>query len=160
MPPLQAGERATLTGFLDAQRATLALKCDGLTDEQLRERAVPPSALSLLGLVRHMAEVERNWFRPLLAGEDMSPADITTVIYTHRHLTTAGRTPFSSDAPCYVQRSELDRARRESADLAGWFDFAGARFELLDGDTEILRRAVRHRHPRAQRGQESGSSLR
>jgi hypothetical protein len=71
MPPLQAGERTTLTGFLDAQRATLALKCDGLTDEQLRERAVPPSALSLLGLVRHMAEVERNWFRPLLAGEDM-----------------------------------------------------------------------------------------
>ena len=71
IPPLQADERATLTGFLDAQRVTLARKCDGLTDEQLRERAVPPSALSLLGLVRHMTEVEHNWFRPLLAGEDM-----------------------------------------------------------------------------------------
>ena len=71
IPPLQAGEREMLTGWLDLHRVTLATKCAGLTDEQLRERAVPPSALSLLGLVRHMAEVERNWFRPVLAGEPM-----------------------------------------------------------------------------------------
>jgi len=71
-PPFEADERATLTAFLDFQRATLALKCDGLSDDQLRERAVPPSAISLLGLVRHMAEVERNWFRPVLGGEEMS----------------------------------------------------------------------------------------
>jgi hypothetical protein len=71
-PPHEGDERATLTAFLDFQRATLALKCDGLSDEQLREAAVPPSNLSLLGLVRHMAEVERNWFRPLLSGEEMS----------------------------------------------------------------------------------------
>ena len=71
-PPFEADERATLTAFLDFLRATLALKCDGLTDDQLRERAVPPSSLSLLGLVRHMAEVERNWFRPVLGGEEMS----------------------------------------------------------------------------------------
>lgn len=71
-PPFEADERATLTAFLDYLRATLALKCDGLTDDQLRHRAVPPSALSLLGLVRHMAEVERNWFRPVLGGEEMA----------------------------------------------------------------------------------------
>ena len=71
-PPLEADERTTLTAFLDFQRATLALKCDGLTDDQLRERAVPPSSLSLLGIVRHMAEVERNWFRPVLGGEPMA----------------------------------------------------------------------------------------
>ena len=71
-PPFEADERATLTAFLDYQRATLALKCDGLSDDQLRERAVPPSSLSLLGLVRHMAEVERNWFRPVLGGEEMA----------------------------------------------------------------------------------------
>jgi hypothetical protein len=70
-PPLEAGERATLTAFLDFNRETLALKCDGLTDDQLRERAVPPSGLSLLGIVRHLAEVERNWFRPVLEGEEM-----------------------------------------------------------------------------------------
>jgi uncharacterized damage-inducible protein DinB len=71
-PPFEADERATLTAFLDYLRATLALKCDGLTDDQLRQRPVPPSALSLLGLVRHMAEVERNWFRPVLGGEEMA----------------------------------------------------------------------------------------
>jgi uncharacterized damage-inducible protein DinB len=70
-PPLEADERITLTAFLDRNRETLALKCDGLTDDQLRERAVPPSRLSLLGIVRHMAEVERNWFRPVLGGEEM-----------------------------------------------------------------------------------------
>jgi len=71
-PPVDADERTTLTAFLDFQRATLALKCDGLTDDQLRERAVPPSDLSLLGIVRHMAEVERNWFRPVLGGQEMA----------------------------------------------------------------------------------------
>ena len=71
-PPFEADERATLTAFLDFQRATLAFKCDGLTEDQLRQRAVPPSSLSLLGMVRHMAEVERNWFRPVLGGEEMA----------------------------------------------------------------------------------------
>jgi uncharacterized damage-inducible protein DinB len=72
-PPLHGDERATLTGFLDFQRATLAWKCSGLTDEQLKERAIPPSTLSLLGLVRHMADVERSWFRRCLAGTDAPP---------------------------------------------------------------------------------------
>jgi uncharacterized damage-inducible protein DinB len=70
-PPLASDEKATLVGYLDYQRATLALKCDGLDAEQLRRRAVPPSALSLLGVVRHMAEVERGWFRQRLAGEQI-----------------------------------------------------------------------------------------
>ncbi len=71
-PPLAASEREMLTSWLDYHRATLALKCDGLTETQLREQPVPPSNLSLLGLVRHMAEVERNWFRPVLGGEPMA----------------------------------------------------------------------------------------
>jgi uncharacterized damage-inducible protein DinB len=70
-PPLEADERTTLTAFLDFNRETVAVKCADLSDEQLRERAVAPSNLSLLGIVRHMAEVERNWFRPVLGGEEM-----------------------------------------------------------------------------------------
>jgi uncharacterized damage-inducible protein DinB len=62
-PPLEADERATLLGFLTYQRATLALKCEGLDAEQLARRASPPSTLSLLGLLRHLAEVELGWFR-------------------------------------------------------------------------------------------------
>ena len=68
-PPLLGSERATLVSFLDWHRATLALKCEGLSDDQLRRQSMPPSTLSLLGLVRHLAEVERTWFRRVLAGE-------------------------------------------------------------------------------------------
>jgi uncharacterized damage-inducible protein DinB len=72
LPPPEAGERETLTAFLDCQRLTLELKCEGLDAGQLARRSVEPSTLSLLGLVRHMAEVERNWFRPVLEGERMT----------------------------------------------------------------------------------------
>jgi uncharacterized damage-inducible protein DinB len=72
-PPYVADERPMLEAWLEYHRATLAMKCAGLSAEQLRQRAVPPSTLSLLGLVRHMAEVERGWFRRTLAGEDAPP---------------------------------------------------------------------------------------
>lgn len=71
--PYVAGEREMLDGWLDFQRATLLSKCDGLDDEQLRTCSVPPSSLSLLGLVRHMTEVEKHWFRNVLAGEAIPP---------------------------------------------------------------------------------------
>jgi uncharacterized damage-inducible protein DinB len=61
--PRLGGERATLTEFLRCERLTLELKCEGLDAEQLARRSVQPSTMSLLGLVRHMAEVERSWFR-------------------------------------------------------------------------------------------------
>jgi hypothetical protein len=64
------GERATLVGYLRDQRLTLELKCSGLDAADLARRSVEPSNLSLLGLVRHMAEVERNWFRVEMAGQD------------------------------------------------------------------------------------------
>jgi uncharacterized damage-inducible protein DinB len=70
-PPLTGNERETLRTYLDFHRATLEMKCDGLGDEDLRRRAMPPSALSLLGLVRHMAEVERHWFRRVIGAEDV-----------------------------------------------------------------------------------------
>jgi hypothetical protein len=71
-PPYFAGEREMLDAWLDYQRATLAGKCAGLSVGQLRERAVPPSSLSLIGLVRHMHEVERWWFGTVLAGNEPS----------------------------------------------------------------------------------------
>ncbi|QUH00839.1 DinB family protein [Saccharopolyspora erythraea] len=70
-PPSTGGEREMLRAYLDFHRATLAMKCDGLSDDDLRRRSMPPSALSLLGLVRHMAEVERAWFRRTISGEDV-----------------------------------------------------------------------------------------
>jgi hypothetical protein len=55
------GELATLLDYLANYRLTLRMKCDGLDPEQLARRSVPPSTLSLLGLLRHLAEVERDW---------------------------------------------------------------------------------------------------
>ncbi|MFF2778469.1 DinB family protein [Streptomyces sp. NPDC058052] len=69
-PATTTGERQALEQWLDFHRSTLALKCADLTDAQLRTVSVPPSELSLLGLVRHMAEVERGWFRKVLGGEE------------------------------------------------------------------------------------------
>ena len=60
------GERECLVGYLEHYRQTLGLKCDGLTAEQLATKAVPPSNISLLGLVRHMARVEHSWFRRVI----------------------------------------------------------------------------------------------
>ena len=72
-PPADADERALLTGWLEFHRATLARKCDGLTEEQLRSCPVPPSSLSLIGLMRHLTEVERLYLRHGFAGEVPTP---------------------------------------------------------------------------------------
>jgi hypothetical protein len=68
-----AGERTMLAEFLAAQRATLELKCAGLGEAEVARRAVAPSTLSLLGLVRHLADVERRWFRAVLARHNAPP---------------------------------------------------------------------------------------
>jgi uncharacterized damage-inducible protein DinB len=69
--PVDQSEKATLQEYLRYHRLTLELKCADLDAEQLARRSVPPSTMSLLGLVRHMAEVERVWFRRRLAREDV-----------------------------------------------------------------------------------------
>ncbi|MEE1942439.1 DinB family protein [Streptomyces sp. TRM 70361] len=71
--PSLGDERATLTEFLRYQRLTLELKCSGLDAVALARRSVEPSTMSLLGLVRHMADVERGWFRRVMAGQDAPP---------------------------------------------------------------------------------------
>jgi hypothetical protein len=72
-PPETGDERATLQGYLDFHRDTLMWKCAGLTAEQLKARPLPTTNLSLLGLVRHLADVERSWFRRRVTGEDAPP---------------------------------------------------------------------------------------
>ena len=78
---------------------------------------------------RHAADV--------LAEHDLSPADVRIVINSHLHFDHCGQNAVFKHAPFYVQRLELDRARSEKSDVSEWFDFAGARFELIDGDAQI-----------------------
>lgn len=70
---MPTGERAVLVEYLERYRTTLELKCEGLDAEQLARRSVPPSTLSLLGLVRHLARVEHSWSRRVLEGRTELP---------------------------------------------------------------------------------------
>jgi hypothetical protein len=73
-PSMVAGERAMLQGWLDYHRATLLIKCAGLSEQQLKLASCPPSDLSLLGLVRHLTDVERGWFLRGAAGRPSAQA--------------------------------------------------------------------------------------
>jgi uncharacterized damage-inducible protein DinB len=63
------GEKAVLGEYLDRYRMTFELKCEGLTAEQLATRSVPPSTMSLLGMIRHLARVEHSWTRRVFEGQ-------------------------------------------------------------------------------------------
>ena len=155
-PPLTGDERETLRAFLDYHRATLAMKCDGLDDEALRRQSMPPSTLSLLGLVRHMAEVERTWFRRVINGEDVplvwSPDGDYQVAYD-----ASGAT---RDEAFAAWRSEVDRSRRiereaVSLDVTGhnakWGEDVSLRLVMLhliheyarhNGHADLLREGI------------------
>ncbi len=69
--PPATGEHGVLGEYLDRYRMTFELKCADLTAEQLATRSVPPSTLSLLGLLRHLAKVEHSWCRRRIEGQDL-----------------------------------------------------------------------------------------
>jgi hypothetical protein len=73
-PPFILGEREMLEGWLEYHRTTMLFKCEGLDEAGRKRRPVPTSKLSLHGLVRHMAEVERNWFRCVLLRQPDAPS--------------------------------------------------------------------------------------
>lgn len=114
-PAVDADERTMLEGWLDYHRETLALKCEGLTDEQLRTASVPPSELSLMGLVRHMSEVERSWFRRVLADEDAGPLYYSEADRDGEFHMTEADTWQEAYA---TWQAEIDAARRNAAGVA------------------------------------------
>jgi len=120
-PPLIASEREMVRAFLDYHRATLEMKCEGLSDEELRRQSMPPSTLSLLGLVRHMAEVERTWFRRVINAED-----IPLVWSAEGDFQAAYDAGTASRAEAFdTWRAEVEQSRRieaaaESLDLTGY----------------------------------------
>ncbi|MFB7907012.1 DinB family protein [Kitasatospora sp. NPDC056076] len=114
-PPMAADEAAMLTSWLDYHRSTLALKCAGLTDDQLRLRSVPPSTLSLLGLVRHMAEVERHWFQGVLLGAEVATGHYWTEADPDGDFDNVATADVAADFATW--RAEIEAARRASAGL-------------------------------------------
>ena len=112
--PSTGDERAMLDGWLDWHRQTLLMKCSGLTEAQLRHRSVQPSTLSLLGLVRHLVEVERSWFRGRAAGQAVSPAYYSDD-NPDGEFDDVDTADAQADLAAY--RAEIDLARTAVADL-------------------------------------------
>ncbi|GAA1231852.1 DinB family protein [Kitasatospora nipponensis] len=113
-PPFAADESTMLASWLDFHRATLALKCADLTDEQLKRRPVTPSTLSLLGLVRHLAEVENYWFQVVLHGGDPTPLYYTD---EDRDYDFNGVDDADAATDLAAWHREVERARTAVADL-------------------------------------------
>src|SRR4051812_10450969 len=110
-----------LRAFLDYHRATLARKCAGLDDEQLRQQSMPPSTLSLLGLVRHMAEVERAWFRRVFEDNDAPMVWADKIDFQAAYDASAS----TRDEAFGAWEAEVENSRRiereaESLDQAGY----------------------------------------
>jgi hypothetical protein len=125
-PPYVGGERDTLVGFLDYQRATLLWKCAEVGAEDLVRRVVPTSNLSLVGIVRHMTLVEWSWFEERFAGLSIPP-------------------PISTDDDVDADFNDLDSARVD-VDLAR-FDAQCAISRRLTSAAELDQLAAVARNP-------------
>jgi uncharacterized damage-inducible protein DinB len=107
--PFTGPERGILEGFLDWHRSTLLWKCAGLTAEQLALQSVTPSNLSLLGIVRHMADVERAWFRIRFRGEPLPR------LYDYEDAAFEHADPARAEADFAAFSAECDLARSAAA---------------------------------------------
>jgi uncharacterized damage-inducible protein DinB len=117
-PPYIGDERTMLDAWLDFHRETLLMKCEGLDGDQLASRPCPPSTLSLIGLVRHMAEVERGWFR--IAWDETVPTDwYEAAIYCTRQFEDGDfdlTDPATAAADVATFRAEVEACRAVAAE--------------------------------------------
>ena len=132
-------ERSMLIGYLRDYRLTLEMKCSGLGPEELARRSVPPSTMSLLGLVRHMADVEQNWFRRVMAGQDV-PRIYSSEEDPDGDFNGAVADPEVAAEAWHTWRSEVKFAEQF---VAGSPDL-GARGRMRDGGTISLREVLLH----------------
>ncbi|WP_019144723.1 DinB family protein [Aeromicrobium massiliense] len=146
--PVMGGERETLEEYLRYYRLTLAVKCDGLDAEQLARRSVPPSTMSLLGLVRHMAWVEQHWFHVVMNGEDVA-----------RHFEREGASDPEFDGAVAddgvveeafrlwheeIEHAERLVAKADSLDVVGHHPRTGAAINLREVLVHMIEEYARH----------------
>jgi len=122
-PPFVNDERSMLEAWLEWHRTTLLIKCEGLDDAGLRARPVETSLMSLHGLVRHMAEVERNWFRRVLAREDLPGGIYWTDEHPDGDFEIDDDDTFVADFAIWQEQIDIARANAAGKDL----DFTGIR---------------------------------
>jgi uncharacterized damage-inducible protein DinB len=112
-PSFVLPEREMYEGWLEYHRVTLLLKCEGLDDAGRKARPVPTSKLSLHGLVRHMAEVERNWFRRVLLREPDTPPIWYDLAVEDSELVPLDDADWASDLAAW--RAECEHSRSAAA---------------------------------------------
>jgi uncharacterized damage-inducible protein DinB len=139
--PFTGPERGILEGFLDWHRSTLLWKCAGLTGEQLALASVPPSNLSLLGIVRHMADVERAWFRIRFRGEPLPRLyDYEDAAFEHADAARA-----KADFAAFTEECDLAREAVARASLDDEFTGGGGRtLSLRWVYTHMIEEYARH----------------
>ncbi|BAL92275.1 hypothetical protein AMIS_70550 [Actinoplanes missouriensis 431] len=125
--PTTGDERAMLQGWLDWHRQTLLSKCAGLTAEQLKVASAEPSNLTLLGLVRHMTEVERSWFRQRAAAQDV-PDLYSSPDNPDGDFDDVAQADAEADLAAF--RAELELADAAAAGLSLDSEFTGRRSQI------------------------------
>jgi uncharacterized damage-inducible protein DinB len=139
--PSAGPERPILQAMLDWHRATLLWKCSGLTGEQLAERVLPPSGLTLLGLIRHMTKVERTWFRIRFAGEQVASPFGTDM---QAEFTAADPARAAADYARLTEEFRLCDAAVANASLDDTFDFRGEEMSLRMIYLHMIEEYARH----------------
>src|SRR5918998_5815596 len=143
------GELQTHWYYLKSYRATLEMKCSGLDAEQLARRAVPPSTLSLLGLVRHLAGVEHTWFRRVLQGRPQLPRLYLTAEDRDRDFNGAVPDPAVVDEAWATWRAEVSAAdawlgTQTDADMGRAVDHHGEQVYVRDVLEHLVEEYARH----------------
>jgi uncharacterized damage-inducible protein DinB len=150
-PDGHENERRSLDGWIAYHRATLLMKCEGLTAEQLTTRSVAPSTLTLLGLVRHMTDVERGWFRKYAAQEAVD-YHYSTADNPEADLLDVDTADASADLAFYVEECQRAQAALENVELdtvihrgERWFDVRWIYLHMIEeyarhnGHADLLR---------------------
>jgi uncharacterized damage-inducible protein DinB len=141
-----AGEKDTVWDYLRRYRLTIEMKCADLTPEQLASRSVPPSTMSLLGLVRHLARVEHHWFRRVLEGQDIPRIYRTDDDHDADSNVVAADADLVADAWASWRR-EVDHADRWLArcdDLDAEVPHGGGRVAVRDVLVHMVEEYARH----------------
>lgn len=141
-----SGEKAVLLEYLDRYRMTFELKCEGLTAEQLATRSVPPSTMSLLGLIRHLARVEHSWTRRVLEGRGELPRLYRTEADPDLDFNQAVADGEVVDEAWGTWRDEVAHARDAYAalDLDAPVDVHGRAVETRDVVVHLVEEYARH----------------
>jgi hypothetical protein len=143
-PPFLLADRQMLDAWLEFHRTTLLLKCEGLDDARRKARPVPTSNLSLHGLVRHMAEVERNWFSRVLLSAPHTPHIWYDPAVEDSDLVPLDDADWAADLAAWQAECETSRRNAADRDLAAAGLRGGERVSLRWIYVHMIEEYARH----------------